>query len=100
MELSVVIVGYICQTLKSIGEFKVKKNPTNKYKYSKQYSKAFVLSMILTKKYKELLPKLTTFIFKTRNYFDRLIYKLSKYNNSSKTKRNILLFDNHKPNQE
>lgn len=86
--------------MKSISEFKVKKNNNNKYKYSKQFSKAFVLSLILTKKFQNILPKLISFVFKTRNYFDKLIHKLEKYKNRNKINKNICLFDGMSEGQE
>lgn len=71
------VLGYLIQMIKNLSDFRIKElNKNNKFQYSKQHSKCFVLSMVLLKQFENLLCKLPQFAIRIRHSFDHLIKKI------------------------
>lgn len=71
------VLGYLVQMVRNICDFRIKElNKNNKFFYSRQHSKSFVLSMALLGQYERLLCGLPRFVLRVRQAFDKLIKKV------------------------
>lgn len=71
------VLGYLVQMVRNLSDFRIKDlNKNNKFFYSRQHSKVFVLAMALLGQFESLLCGLPRFVLRMRLSFDKLIKKV------------------------
>ena len=71
------MLGYLFQMVKILGDFRVKDfSNQKKNEFAKPSSKSFILGLILTDQYKILISETAHFLLKTRSYYDKLVKRI------------------------